>query len=340
MVTHPRLDRAAQEVLSAYEPEIAGANWLALGNAGGFSGARIWRGTTGDGHLLCLRAWPTGRTREDRLQIIHHAQLSCDLPITPRLWPTRDGDTYIRRGEQFWEVSDWMPGRADFHLKPTDDRLYAAMRALAAIHEQWQPASPREIPCPAVARIIRAFSEWRELVNSGWKPDYRLPYPFELHDRARRAWQALLGGALTAEYSLHDWVDRPVPVQLCLCDVWHDHILYTGDEVTGVIDFGAVKLDCVAIDLARLLGSLIPDEPQRMDRALAVWSALRPVPKVVLELVPVLDRVGMVVGLTNWLRWLYLEQRPCSDMSKVMRRMDALLRRIEGKRSELFLFNV
>ena len=332
MITASRTESAAREVLSAYAPEVAEASWTALGNAGGFSGARLWRGETVSGRQLCLRAWPVGRTREDRLQIIHRAQESCDLPFVPRLWRTHNGDPCVQRGEQFWEVSDWLPGKADFHLQPSDGRLFAAMRALAAIHECWQPASPREAPCPAVGRIINAFREWRRLVQSGWKPDFHLAYPYEIHERARRAWGVLLGGALTAEYSLVDWTKRPVPVQLCLCDVWHDHILYTGDEVTGVIDFGAVKLDCAAIDLARLLGSLIPDESERMNRALAVWSALRPVPQVVLDLVPVLDRAGMVVGLTNWLRWLYLEQRPYSDARQVVRRMDALLRRVETKR--------
>ncbi len=331
MTTDSRIDPAAREVLGSYAPEVAEARWTSLGNAGGFSGARLWRGQTADGQSLCLRAWPVGRTREDRLRIIHQAQRYCDLPIVPRLHPTRTGGTYVQRGEQFWEVSDWMPGRADFHLQPSDARLFAAMRALSAVHECLQPSPPREAPCPAVGRIITAFRAWRELVASGWKPDFRLPYPYEIHDRGRRAWNMLLGGALIAEYSLLEWTTRDVPIQLCLCDVWHDHILYEGDEVTGVIDFGAAKLDCVAIDLARLLGSLIPDEPERMNRALAVWSALRPAPRAVLDLVPILDRAGIAVGLSNWVRWLYLDQRPFSDERQVARRMDALLRRVEKK---------
>jgi thiamine kinase-like enzyme len=336
MSTDSRLD-AIRDVLDEYAPEVGAATWKPLGNAGGFSGARIWRGETATGRSLCLRAWPIRRTREDRLRLIHHAQDRCQLPFIPRLLRTRNRETYVRRGEQFWEVADWMPGHAGFHLKPSDERLFAAMRALAAIHERLRLPKPREESCPAVGRIITAFRAWRELVQSGWKPDFSIPYPYEIHERGRRAWKALLGGALTAEYSLLDWTDRRVPVQLCLCDVWHDHILYTNNEVTGVIDFGAVKLDCVAMDLARLLGSLIPDEKERMNRALAVWSALFPAPRAVLDLVPVLDRAGMAVGLTNWVRWIYLDQMEFNNEQQVVRRMDALLRRVEGKRTAALL---
>lgn len=334
--TSPK-DTAPRSVLKEYAPEVGNAVWKPLGNAGGFSGARIWRGETDKGRSLCLRAWPYGKTREDHLQLIHQAQDLCDLPFVPKVWRTRVGDTYVRHNEQFYEVSDWVPGKAGFHQEPTDERLFAAMRALAAVHQRLQLPQPREEPCPAVGRIITAFRAWRELVQTGWKPDFGLPYPYEVHERGRRAWNALLGGALTAEYSLMDWSHRPVPIQLCLCDVWHDHILYTGNEVTGLIDFGAVKIDCVAIDLARLLGSLIPDEAARMNRALAVWSALRPTPRFVLDLVPVLDRAQIAVGLSNWVRWIYLEKRSFSDERQVVRRMDALLRRVESKRPATLL---
>lgn len=332
MITAKHIDPTAREALGSYAVEVASAVWTPLGNAGGFSGARLWRGAAGDGQQLCLRAWPVRRTTEEKVRFIHRAQDCCRLPFIPRLWRTADGDTCVRCSEQFWEVSDWMPGRADFHVHPTDGRLDEVMRALAAIHDAWRPAEPREAPCPAVERLLGAFREWRILVQSGWKPDFQAPYPSELHDRARRAWQVLLGGALTAEYSLLEWTNRPVPVQTCMCDVWHDHILYVDDAVTGIIDFGAVKIDCVAIDLARLLGSIIPDERNRLDRALALYSAARSVPQVILDLVPVLDRAGITIGLTNWLRWLYLEKRPYSDGQQVVRRMDALLRRVEAKK--------
>jgi hypothetical protein len=228
-------------------------------------------------------------------------------------------------------MSTWLPGTADFHQHPTDKRLFAAMRALASIHATWTPRVPRTGPAPAVGRIIKALRNWRELVEGGWKPDFQLPYPDGVEERARRAWEVLHRAVIGLEFTFLEWESRPVPLQTCICDVWHDHILYTGEEVTGVIDYGAVKEDCVAVDLARLLGSLIPDEPERLNLALGVYSAARPVPQEVLRLVPVLDRVGCVVGLSNWIRWLYHERRPFQDFGQVVRRMDILIKRLDKR---------
>ena len=46
-------------------------------------------------------------------------------------------------------------------------------------------------------------------------------------------------------------------LQPCIRDVWHDHILFLGDSVSGIVDYGAMAVDTVAGDIARLLGSLV-----------------------------------------------------------------------------------
>ena len=330
------IDPAARAILGHYTRDVESASWIALGNAGGFSGARLWRGHIADGRQLCLRAWPTGRITEDRLRIIHNAITRCSLSFVPQLIGTIDGRTWLGTGKQFWEITTWMPGTADFHHKSTDAKLFAAMRALAEIHRRLLPTQAISAPCPAVTRILRAMREWRDLIQSGWKPDYNLPLSEMIHFFARRAWDAIAVSAYSVEYSLVEWEARPLPVQLCLCDVWHDHILYEGDRVTGVIDYGAVKNDCVAIDLARLLGSMIPDEPERMQLALAIYSAGHPVHGDVLKLVTVLDLAGSIVGLTNWLRWLYRDKKSYGDLARVSGRMEELLKRVEMKKPTAF----
>src|SRR5262245_48182555 len=112
MLAETEIDPEIWDILGEYALVVSTADWTPLGNAGGFSGARIFRGENADGQRLCLRAWPLGKINEERLRLIHKAQDSCDVPIVPRLWRTRNGDTFVRRGEQFWEVSDWKPGRA------------------------------------------------------------------------------------------------------------------------------------------------------------------------------------------------------------------------------------
>ena len=61
-----------------------------------------------------------------------------------------------------------------------------------------------------------------------------------------------------------------------MCDLWHDHILFTGNAVTGLIDFGSVKEDHVAVDLARLLGSMIGDDAAIWEVGLSAYQRIQP----------------------------------------------------------------
>ena len=120
-----------------------------------------------------------------------------------------------------------------------------------------------------------------------------------------------------------------MPVQFCVCDIWHDHVLFTGDAVTGLIDYGSVKPDNVAVDLARLLGSLVGDDAAAFARGLAAYKQVRPLSTDERALVPILDRTGVVLGIANWLRWLYVDGRVYEDRAAVARRLAALVERAE-----------
>ena len=67
-----------------------------------------------------------------------------------------------------------------------------------------------------------------------------------------------------------------VPLQPCLRDVWHDHVLFQGDEVTGLIDPSAARTDTVAADISRLAGSLIADDRRAWGKAMDAYQAVRP----------------------------------------------------------------
>ena len=52
------------------------------------------------------------------------------------------------------------------------------------------------------------------------------------------------------------------------------------------------------------------------------------------ELAHVLDETGVVLGVANWLRWLYEERRPFADRTAVLHRFGQLLDRLEAIRAE------
>ena len=116
----------------------------------------------------------------------------------------------------------------------------------------------------------------------------------------------------------------------CLCDVWHDHVLFTGDQVTGVIDYGAVKVDNAAVDLARMLGSLVGDDETAWQAALAAYRSVRVLSFEEERLARVLDVTGTVLGVANWLRRLAVEKRTAAEQEAVARRLETLVCRIAG----------
>jgi homoserine kinase type II len=105
-------------------------------------------------------------------------------------------------------------------------------------------------------------------------------------------------------------------------------LLFEGDRLTGLIDYGAVKIDHVAVDLARLLGSLVPNDTAGWQVGLRAYRRHAPLDAEEEALAQALDETGTVVGVANWLRWLYEEKRSFADRSAVARRLAELVDRI------------
>src|SRR5262245_66241503 len=84
------LDEAARIVLDHFAPPHCPHSIEALGNRGGFSGARLWRceGALGSS---CLRAWPPGISLQRLLWLHRLIATACraGLRFVPSVFPTR-----------------------------------------------------------------------------------------------------------------------------------------------------------------------------------------------------------------------------------------------------------
>jgi Ser/Thr protein kinase RdoA (MazF antagonist) len=323
------LDDIARQVLARFDWVQPALGLVSCGNAGGFSGARLWRAKslTGD---VCLRAWPSEAISPSRLQAVHglmRAASGGGLNFVPRLLETCTGSTWVSEAGRVWDATSWMPGRADYHGHPSRVRLEAACNALARLHETWTGAGCSEGPCPAVGRRLARFREWKHLVASGWRPDFSDPHD-PVSSPADLAWELLKRHIDAVPDILSGWASRRVRLQPCLCDVWHDHVLFDGDAVSGVVDYGGAKIDHVAIDLARLLGSMVEDDVEARSIGLSAYSLVRPLDGQEIHLVDVLDRIGTLLGLANWLVWIYGERRQFEDRRAVAARIGQLVRRV------------
>jgi len=120
-----------------------------------------------------------------------------------------------------------------------------------------------------------------------------------------------------------------VSIQPCIRDIWHQHILFQQDEISGIVDFGAARPDTVSADVSRLLGSLAGDKSVEWSIGLEAYTKVRSLTKNERHLIGPLDRSAVLLSGLNWLRWLYLDNRSFEDMQVVESRLKAISQRIE-----------
>jgi homoserine kinase type II len=321
---------SVSKVLARYPIGIQTTHIASIADRG-FSGAFVLH-VESAGHSFCLRAWPSDRCDPARLQFIHglmrRARIE-GLSFVPLVLKATNGTDFVEFGQRLWEVLEWLPGRPDFQALPTSARLEAAASALARLHTTWEKESASAPGvCPALQRRLKAAAEWRHLRQSGWRPRWEEEIGL-LREVAQRALSQVDRRIDEIPTTLQPWTDRRWPLHACHCDPWHDNLLFEGDRLSGLIDYGSVKIDHAAVDLARMLGSLVPDDPAGWRLGVQAYRAIRPFNENEVELALALDRTGAVIGAATWMRWLYEECRPFDDRERAAKRLLMLVERME-----------
>lgn len=325
-------DDAVLRVCGQFSAHFRPARCVSLGSAGGFSGASLWRVQSSAGEF-CVRRWPHEHPSRERLEFIHavlcHAA-DDGLAFVPAPLADRNGQTVIELQGSLWEVTRWMPGVADFHRRPSPARLAAAMRALAMMHRAFGKQASATLRTPPSLAERRELLEW--LIAEG-EERIRASLP-------RLAWRAF---ALRVQ-RIVDWFRQvapivqsrlrragspALPIQPCARDIWHDHVLFTGDEVTGIIDFGAMRSDSRVFDVARLLGSLVGDDRDAWRSGLERYGQLLPLSAQEAGLLRLADATTVLLSAMNWARWICLDQRTFDDSDAVLAKLDGVLPRLE-----------
>lgn len=312
-------------VLGRYPPDFRPlAEPESLGNAGGLSGARLWRYASRRGPMVA-RAWPRGGRGRAEIEAIH-AWIGRAEPLGFVPVPIRagDGTTVQEAAGTSWEVAPWMPGAADPNEPPPSARVRSAFESLAAFHRALGPG-PEAASSPGLARRSREI-EALPLVLDAWKAAVRSSPDDATRDLARR-WidrAEWVGTRISAE--IRAAAGRPVPVQPVLRDARPGHFLFTGDRVTGLVDFGAMGIDPVSADLARLLSEGIGEDPALRSHALSSYAAVRPLDPAEAAAIEAFERSAALLGGARWIRWHFVERRGFDDPSAAER---GLLRGVE-----------
>jgi Ser/Thr protein kinase RdoA (MazF antagonist) len=309
-------------------------------SSGGFSGAGVFKVESADASY-CLRRWPGGKTSLNRVLAIHQLLAlarDCGIAVVPVPLKSDDGTTLPEFDGEFWQLEPWMPGVADFLTAPNDEKLKSAMTHLAQFHhalrdwvplprtQQWfQPAGLR--PCPTISQRFRMIEIYVASVSD---------FDAALVSESDARFQHVGSRVATLFRTAHSTVKRElmavqdlvVPLQPCIRDVWHDHLLFKDDKLTGIVDFGAMSTESVSCDLSRLLGSLFGDDFSAWQRGISSYESVRPMTEAEHRLIRPLDQSSVLLSGMTWLKRRYVLRNTPNDLSRVCDRLDTIVARL------------
>ena len=301
---------------------------------GGFSQSRVFR-CKAQGREYCLRSWPKQTYALERLEKVRRAvgqTHAAGMICLPNYFPDAEGEFLLDAGDSYWELCEWLPGKADYLVNRSPEKLGAALETLAALHQAWSGESGQDFS-PAWRRRITGLEEaaqhqfTQKLLLESHKCTERSAGSCEL---------AMLGmktANLTREHasSLHsllNFIPARANLHFVLRNIWSDHVLFSGEKVSGVIDFGAAGIDEPATDVARLLGSMEPADADQWWHGLCEYR--KHSPSLCPHRVLVLDQVSCLLSAIQWAKWLILEGRQfAADRKVITDRWASFLSRLE-----------
>jgi Ser/Thr protein kinase RdoA (MazF antagonist) len=324
-----------KRILRLYPDDCQAQDVEPLSPTDSFSGAILWRLSTLRG-ALCLRRWPQGYPTLDRLQFIQAVLWHVDqegFRQVPLPLETSHHHGFVRHAGHLWELAPWLPGAANYRQSPSRKKLHNAMLALARFHQAAGsfPLAETGRPdrSPGIAdrtlRLQALVGGRLAQLRRGIVPDQ---WP-ELASRSARLIALAESTSRRILPNLESVSQLDVALQPCIRDVWHAHLLFVDDQVSGIVDFGSMRPENVAADVARLLGSLAGDNADDWQAGLSAYQSLRPLTRDELSLVGAFDRSTVLMGGLQWLEWFFLEGRRFDNRDAVLGRVDEFLARLE-----------
>lgn len=327
-------------VLSLYDVQYRPQRIEIPSETGGFSGAGIAQIESSAG-VFCLRRWPDRSLPRERLLGLHRLlKTVSDSGVTQVAVPVaaHDGSTLLDVSERFWQLEPWMPGQADFDTNPHRTRLASAMNCLS----QWHTAAARFQPqaseqkwfasrtgtSPAVKERLARIDDWCSGKLDRLRSTLHRDHTSRFADLGQEIASLFAAASPMIAAELRSLSQTAFDLQPCLRDVWHDHLLFTVDEVTGLIDPAACRTENIATDLARLLGSLVGDNRDEWSFAIESYSRHRTLSPAEHQLIRVLDRSSVLLSGMTWLDRIFLQRMRLTQASAVEARMKQILERL------------
>jgi hypothetical protein len=291
----PLPDIRLAQVLEAFDLPLLDAQ--AVG--GGFSGARVWRVKTASEQWVAVRcselvdAESLDRGIAISRWMIFAREHGCDW--APALWKVKfsqraaaAGDYLLLQPDGIWKVEAWMPG-LPVPATPSPTQLQNAFAMLQQLHQtarswaldeasrhrcqgKWWSATGRQ----HFAGTAKAAADRSTIAVRRSSRDFS-PAAAKDPDSDFRRLAEQLGRVLRQRLNrlvaqLQSLATASFTLQPVLRDLWYPHVLFSGDHVTGVIDWNAAASDHPAFDYSRLLASWYG--PQAIHQLPEHWTKL------------------------------------------------------------------
>lgn len=330
-------------------PSKIHAAWLdqfgstqALAISGGLSNSRVWQVNSAIGQF-CLKAWPESAYTAERLSAIHQwiQAIGMHHHFVPRLIPNADRLTLMRCGDHYWECATWLAGKPMDRNNVTVEDSMLAVAALAEMHRSsvnyyCQPGSSPSVKTRIeLLRWYQNRLDLRQMQIGGLDKSRSLPTRPNLISTAPNE-DELAQLTLIQFDRLQPAMSQQLssllqPVQLCwvVRDLHREHILFEEGHISGIIDYGAARIDEPLIDLVRLLGSLWPYDVDQRHRMVRHYQQLLEAEDL-LERFRVLDQTSTLLSAMQWLQWLIIDRREFNaERSELLKRWYELLERLQ-----------
>lgn len=330
---------------------------------GGMSGASLFRCQADQ--TLALRKWPHGVSIH-RVQQIHAVTipLAARCELIPKIQPAHpDGRSFaVDSAGAIWDLSSWMPGQP-LEFDAAEQSIRVGGQAIGRVHRELQHQGTWVGQVPAVQDRLRRI-RWLDEhlpgcfgVNlEGHVHPTIIPALASAVNRLQANWTTVSARLLA---DLSPLGLREFPLQYVLRDVHREHLLFTDETVSGIIDFDAVRIDSAAVDLARWGASFrqYQESPERtIDEVLAGYIATSPLSEVLAEANPRADfqadsanapgkfnvstsefrtlilaiaESSLWISLANWVVWLVAESRQFADFQRVAERLRRLMEAVD-----------
>ncbi|MFN8706030.1 MAG: phosphotransferase [Planctomyces sp.] len=300
------------EVLKQYRLQLISADRI----SGGFSGATVWRVIASPGRLFALRwtpqdaALPTDRVLRLHDLLTRVFQRGFEkIPVPVCL---TNGLSILPADQGFWQLEPWMPGQSLIGTEVTTSQIESTVVALM---EFWQRAASlvsstaadnwcfcQMARSPSVVRRLRLVEELRdgELDELSRKI---LTDPDSEYREYGRALTELLRERLDGiEVRLREVEGLLFPLQPVIRDLRAPHLLFSGNDLSGLIDLTACGTDHVTVDLSRLVRSWFGTDHDRVEDFLSRFAQFHRLSLSELQLLSVLDESSVALSPVTWIR--------------------------------------